>query len=49
MAAALRVALRPGSAAGDTACAKAWAEIADATITDKRKSRRCRYMLLSLS
>jgi hypothetical protein len=49
MAAALGAALPAGSAACGPACATAGAEIADAIITDKRKFRRCKYMILSLT
>ena len=49
MEAALRVPLPAGPAAGDTACAQAGVEIADTIVTNKRKSRRCTFMLPSVS
>jgi len=45
MEAALCVPLPACPAAGDTACAQAGVEIADTRVTNKRKSRRCKFML----
>jgi hypothetical protein len=49
MEATPRVTLPTGSTAGDTACAEAGVETADIIAANKRKFRRCKFMLPSVS